>query len=131
MRSAGLAKDAVLWKKMTDKSLDELELMGSNYIRVHLTPADFTDANGNLVQTIYLDLLDYMTAEAAKRGMYTSICFLNHMGGFEVQSSFMVDSHNKARAISTSDDKFFSRTMKLDFLSSAQTALRTILYRNL
>jgi len=111
MQKVGLAKNAVLWKKMTDKSLDELELMGSNYIRVHLTPADFTDANGNLVQTIYLDLLDYMTAEAAKRGMYTCIAFLNHMGGFEVQESFMVESYNKARAISASDYKRIHSTM--------------------
>lgn len=110
MQRAGMAKNAVLWKKMTDKSLDELELMGSNYIRVHLTPADFTDANGNLVQTIYLDLLDYMTAEAAKRGMYTSICFLNHMGSGEV-GSFMVESDNKARAISASVSKFIHSTM--------------------
>jgi len=111
MKKAGLAKNAALWKRMTDKSLDELELMGSNYIRVHLTPADFTDANGNLVQTIYLDLLDYMTAEAAKRGMYTCIAFLNHMSGWEVQNSFMVASYNKAKAISDPDAKRIHSTM--------------------
>ena len=69
MKKAGIPKDAGVWKKMTDKSLDELQLLGANYIRVHLTPGDFTDASGNLVHTIYLDLLDYLTAEAPKHGI--------------------------------------------------------------
>ncbi len=132
IKKVGLAKDADLWKKMTDKSLDELELMGSNYIRVHLTPADYTDAEGNLVQTIYLDLLDYMTAEAAKRGMYTSICFLNHMGSYEVQSSFMVNSHNKAREISQSDSHFFQRTMLRNdpvYLAASKNYITNLLNR--
>ena len=93
MKKAGIPKDAEVWKKMTDKSLDELQLLGANYIRVHLTPGDFTDANGNLVETIYLDLLDYLTAEAPKYGIYICYAFFNHMGRSEVAESFMETSY--------------------------------------
>ena len=96
MKKAGIPKDAEVWKKMTDKSLDELQLLGANYIRVHLTPGDFTDANGNLVETIYLDLLDYLTAEAPKYGIYICYAFFNHMGRSEVAESFMETSYKIA-----------------------------------
>ena len=96
MKKAGIPKDAGVWKKMTDKSLDELQLLGANYIRVHLTPGDFTDASGNLVQTIYLDLLDYLTAEAPKHGIYICYAFFNHMGISEVAESFMETSYKIA-----------------------------------
>ena len=96
MKKAGIPKDARVWKKMTDKSLDELQLLGANYIRVHLTPGDFTDASGNLVHTIYLDLLDYLTAEAPKHGIYICYAFFNHMGISEVAESFMETSYKIA-----------------------------------
>jgi hypothetical protein len=113
MRDAGIPKDAEAWKKMTDRSLDELEIMDANYIRVHLTPADFTDADGNLVETIYLDLLDYTTAEAAKRGMRLCYSFLNHMGGYEVATSFMKASYDEARSISTEDYKTYRKALNM------------------
>jgi hypothetical protein len=75
-------------KKATADALDEIIKMNSNVIRVHLTPTDFTDSEGNLVETIYLDQLDYMVAEAEKRGMYTSISFLNPGMGYDID---MVD----------------------------------------
>ena len=96
MKKAGIPKDAEVWKKMTDKSLDELQLLGANHIRVHLTPGDFTDADGNLVETIYLDLLDYLTAEAPKYGIYICYAFFNHMGRSEVAESFMETSYKIA-----------------------------------
>ena len=99
MKKAGIPKDAEVWKKMTDKSLDELQLLGANYIRVHLTPGDFTDADGNLVETIYLDLLDYLTAEAPKYGIYICYAFFNHMGRSEVAESFMETSYKIANVI--------------------------------
>ena len=99
MKKAGIPKDAEVWKKMTDKSLDELQLLGANYIRVHLTPGDFTDANGNLVETIYLDLLDYLTAEAPKYGIYICYAFFNHMGRSEVAESLMETSYKIANVI--------------------------------
>jgi hypothetical protein len=61
----------------TESALDEIIKMNCNVVRVHLTPTDFSDSNGNLVETVYLDQLDYMLSEAEKRGMYSSISLLN------------------------------------------------------
>lgn len=84
-----IPKDTEVWKRMTDKSLDDLELLNNQVVRCHLTPADFTDAGGNLVETFYLDMLDYMVAEVGKRGMYLNFAFLNHMSFGEVPDNFL------------------------------------------
>ena len=99
LESAGVKKDREVYKKMVDGALDELEIMKCKVLRCHLTPADFTDKEGNLVETIYLDMLDYMIAEAPKHGMYTYITFLNHMGQGEVKESFMFDVMKKSEAM--------------------------------
>ena len=98
LENAGVKKDPGVYKKMVDRALDELEVMKCRVLRCHLTPADFTDAKGNLVETIYLDMLDYMIAEAPKHGMYTYITFLNHMGRGEVPESFMFEVMRKSAA---------------------------------
>ena len=66
-------------KQTTDESFDEIERLGAEMIRIHLMPADFTDADGNLVETIWLDALDYTMAEALNRGFYVYLTFLNHL----------------------------------------------------
>ena len=38
-------------KKMTDRSFDEIQLMGCDVMRIHLCPGDFADEHGNLVET--------------------------------------------------------------------------------
>lgn len=111
MEKAGIKKDASIWKKMVDEALDELEIMKAKVWRVHLTPADFTDARGNLVETIYLDLLDYTLAKASKRGIYAYITFLNHMGNYEVAQSFMQTSYQEAKTISDADKKHFHKAI--------------------
>ena len=72
-----------------DGNLEELLLMKVNMVRCHLTPADFTDASGNLVQTPYLDALDYMIAKAGEKGIYVTLAFINHMGNYYVEDSFI------------------------------------------
>ncbi|VGO19000.1 glycoside hydrolase 5 family protein [Pontiella sulfatireligans] len=66
-------------KQVADESFDQIQRLGSELIRVHLTPADFTDAQGNLVETIWLDMLDYTLAGASNRGLYIYLTFLNHL----------------------------------------------------
>ncbi len=73
----GVPLNADSLKVATDNALDEIKKMNCDLIRCHLTPTDFTDNKGNLVNNIYLDILDYMVAEAAKRGIYSYITFLN------------------------------------------------------
>ena len=57
-------------KRMTDESFDQIQRLGSTVIRIHLCPADFFNGKGQLVERIWLDLLDYTLAEARKRGIY-------------------------------------------------------------
>lgn len=132
LKDAGIPKDAEVWKRMADKSLDELEIMGANYIRVHLTPSDFTDANGGLIETIYLDLLDYTTAEAAKRGIRLCYAFMNYMGGYEVASSFMRTSYLEAKSISSADEKYYHKALLMfdnDYLAASKNYIRNLLNR--
>jgi hypothetical protein len=80
----GVPLDADTLKKATDDALNELLKMNIDMVRCHLTPSDFTDSEGNLVETIYLDMLDYMVAAAAARNMYVYITFLNSDMGFDI-----------------------------------------------
>lgn len=89
LKPAGLPLIADSLKKNADEGFDEIKKMNCDLIRCHLTPSDFTDDSGNLVETIYLDVLDYMVAEASKRGIYVYLAFLNHMGNGFVPGSFM------------------------------------------
>lgn len=83
LASVGVSKTAQGLNAVTDNNLDDVVRMGANHLRCHLTPADFTDENGHLVESSpYLDALDYLIAEAEKRGVYVSFAFLNHMGSW-------------------------------------------------
>ena len=64
---------------VTDRNLDDVIRMEADFLRCHLTPADFTDGEGNLVDSPYLDALDYLVSEAGKRGLSLCFAFLNHM----------------------------------------------------
>ncbi len=77
-RTIPLAIDTM--KYITDRGLEELEQMRCGLIRCHLTPVDFTDQDGNLVESIFLDILDYMVARAKAKGIYISLALINHMG---------------------------------------------------
>jgi len=109
LRRVGVEKETDTLHYITDKSLDELELLGSRVIRCHLTPADFTDAEGDLQETVFLDALDYMVAEASKRKMYLYITFINHMGSGEVHNSFM-HGNKKDRIKWIFDEEFVKKS---------------------
>ncbi len=79
-------------KRVTDESFDEIQLLGAEVIRVHLMPADFTDAEGNLVETIWLDQFLYVMAEAQTRGLYVYLTFLNHLDHDGTQFPYNKDS---------------------------------------
>lgn len=79
LQRRGVQETAEALKKVADNNLDEVARLGVNIVRCHLTPADFTDADGNLVDSPYLETLDYMVAGAAERGIYVTLAFINHM----------------------------------------------------
>ena len=66
-------------KQVTNESFGEIQRLGVEIIRIHLHPADFTDAEGNLVETIWLDVLDYTISQAQNRGIYIYLTLLNHL----------------------------------------------------
>jgi hypothetical protein len=96
LKNVGVSLTAKDLRRVTDASLDELELMNVTMIRCHLTPADFTDAEGYLVPTIYLDMLDYMIAEASKRGIWLTFAFINQMGSAAVSTSIYAKADRSA-----------------------------------
>lgn len=81
LAGVGVAKTKEALHKVADNNLDDLQMLGVNLLRCHLTPCDLTDAKGNLDESsVFLDAIDYLIAEADRRGMYVSFAFLNHMG---------------------------------------------------
>jgi hypothetical protein len=77
----GRAFDAKEWKSVVDRGFDEIQQMGCKVIRIHLSPADYADAEGNLLENEWLDMLDYTMAECHRRGIYINLALLNHIGG--------------------------------------------------
>ena len=77
---AGVQKTEQGLNAVTDNNLDDVVRLGANLLRCHLTPADFTDAKGNLTETAYLHALDYLVARAGEKGISLCFAFLNHMG---------------------------------------------------
>ena len=80
LNKVGVSKTAEDLNRVTDNNIDDVILMGAKQLRCHLTPADFTDAEGNLVENLYLDALDYLVFKAGEKGLLVSFAFLNHMG---------------------------------------------------
>jgi len=92
-KNKGIPLTTAAMKPQTIQGLDELQRMGINLIRVHLTPVDFTDANGNLVtSSVYLQLLDHLVSEAKKRNIYMYVTLINHMGYVGELTSIFNDS---------------------------------------
>lgn len=80
LAKAGVERSGAALNAVTDRNLDDVQKLGATLLRCHLTPADFTDSEGHLVQTAYLDALDHLVAEAGKRNLFLCFAFLNHMG---------------------------------------------------
>ena len=60
MEHLGLSMTSETMQAMCDDGFEDMKRMRCDVIRCHLTPADFTDAEGNLVETIWLDMLGYL-----------------------------------------------------------------------
>ncbi len=102
MRHVGTQLSFEALRELTDESLDELQRMDVDIVRCHLTPADYTSAEGELVETIYLEMLDYMIAACKQRGIYVYITLLNHMGNAYIKESMLNKTDHKEWIISPS-----------------------------
>jgi len=79
LKPSGVPREIEALKQITRDNLDQLARMGTTVVRAHLLPGDFTDRQGNLVDTIYLDALDYLLAECGRRGIYVYLTLINDM----------------------------------------------------
>lgn len=90
LKPSGVPLEAGALKKITEQNLDQLELMGAQVIRAHLLPGDFTDGEGNLRDTIFLDVLDHLVTQCRQRGIYVYMTLVNDMKSSHCPDSFMV-----------------------------------------
>lgn len=89
MEHLGLPMTLETMQALCDDGFRDLEKTGCDLVRCHLTPADFTDADGNLVDTLWLDMLGYMVSKARENGVYVYLTFLNQMEYVYVADSFV------------------------------------------
>jgi hypothetical protein len=89
LKPSGVPLKAEALKRITEENLDQLELMETQVIRAHLLPADFTDGDGNLVDTVFLDVLDHLIAQCRQRGIYVYLTLVNDMETYYRPDSFM------------------------------------------
>lgn len=87
----GLPGDPGSIRAMNDRGFEEIAKLGCDLVRVHLTPADFTDEAGNLVANQWLDLLGYLVARAREHRVYVTLTFLNQMEFSLVRRSFIAN----------------------------------------
>lgn len=129
LANVGVSKTAQGLNSVTDNNLDDVVRMGANHLRCHLTPADFTDASGHLVESSpYLDALDYLICEAEKRGVYVSFAFLNAMGSSGPGSAWVgqergawIQDPNRVKCMKTYIGELVSRTNKYSGKTYGQT----------
>ena len=87
LKQAGVPLEAEALKRIADQNLDELVGMRATVLRMHLLPSDFSDADGSVKDSLFLDALDYTLAGCRKRGIYVYLTLINEMG-----KAFMPDS---------------------------------------
>lgn len=71
--------EAATLNRLFDENLEHFDTLGTGVIRAHLLPSDFSDGEGNLRESVYLDALDHMLAKCSDRGIYVYLTLLNEM----------------------------------------------------
>ena len=89
LKKCGVPLEVEALKRIADQNLDELVRMRATVIRMHLLPSDFTDADGNIKDSVFLDALDYTIAGCHSRGIYVYLTLMNEMGNAYFKDSFM------------------------------------------
>ena len=92
MEHLGFPQTLETMKAMCDDGFEDMKRMGCDVIRCHLTPADFTDSMGNLVETMWLDMMGYMVAKAREHSIYVYITLINQMDFTLIEESFVANA---------------------------------------
>lgn len=85
----GVPPTADALNKISDDNLAEIRALGCDVIRLHLCPSDFSDAEGNVRDSVYLDALDHLMAKAHETGTYVYLTLINDMGQRPFPDTFM------------------------------------------
>ncbi|MDH7570848.1 MAG: cellulase family glycosylhydrolase, partial [Armatimonadota bacterium] len=107
LKPLGIPLEAAALQRITEENLDEIALMGAGVVRIHLLPADFTDAEGNLRDSVYLDVLDHLIARCRQKGLYVYLTLVNDMKSWHFPDSFLL---TRARREWIFDPDFVART---------------------
>lgn len=97
MKPCGIPLEAEALKEIADRNLAELRRMEVGVVRMHLLPSDFSDAEGNVRESIFLDLLDYTLARCREAGVYVYLTLLNEMYHVYQEGSFIVPRDRTTR----------------------------------
>lgn len=89
LRRAGVPLEIGALRRIIDTDLPRLRALGVNLIRVHLLPGDFTDAEGGLRDTVFLDALDYLVQACARNRIYCYLTLVNEMGKPYLKDSYI------------------------------------------
>ncbi|HJN14611.1 MAG TPA: hypothetical protein QGH10_03930, partial [Armatimonadota bacterium] len=95
MAPCDIPLEAEVLKRIADTNLEELRRMGVGSVRMHLLPSDFSGADGELQDSIYLDVLDYTVARCREIGIYVYLTLLNEMGAHHIPDSFIAGSERE------------------------------------
>lgn len=89
LKPLGVPLEGEALKRITDENLEQLRWLDTGVVRLHLLPADFTDAEGNLRESVFLDVLDYVVHRCGKLGIYVYLTLINEMRVGHFKDSFM------------------------------------------
>lgn len=90
LKHTGVPHTADALKEISAQNLDHMPLLEAGVIRMHLLPADFSGPNGEIRDTIYLDVLDDLIAQCRDRGIYVYLTLMNEMNTSFCRDSFVV-----------------------------------------
>lgn len=80
---ANLKARALDPRSAIDQDVRHLRRLGVDFVRIHAFDTQFSDDQGGIVETIHLDLLDYLVARLSKEGLFavlTPIAWWNAKG---------------------------------------------------
>lgn len=90
LKPLGIPLEPAALNRITDGNLAHLRPLGVGVLRLHLLPADFADGEGQLRDSVYLDVLDYLVSRCAAEGFYVYLTLVNDMKSYLFPDSFLV-----------------------------------------
>lgn len=90
MRHCGIPLEAEALKEIADRNIAELKTLGLGIVRMHLLPSDFSDGEGNIRDSVFLDVLDYTMHRCNEAGLYVYLTLINEMHTTFFKDSFLV-----------------------------------------